>query len=729
MHRRTILALFLLAVVAASAFYVYLAFMQNGRAAPTPYPKPIETVKPTPSLSPAPKGVSLTDMLGNIPFIYHEPEDWNGRAIIFVHGLGRSKEVWSDDMEAFEKLGYATFSFDLPFHGERGVFQGAEQLPDLIRQGSDEIVLIAGSLRAMGASEVYLISRSLGSIVAGVALGKGAQIEKAVLLLACAHLKYVFEYGGIGEKPSWIYDSKILREIDPLYFLPNYTGRIHFHLGRRDSLLTPESGVFAYNAAILARERKIIWHDVSHSMPFSEYFNDAREFFESEEATFEVSDLVKDVLTPPTGGNGVCDEGESWENSPFDCKEDVLLVAFQLHIEEMVEGRYYDDDRALFEKYADVLDRLANVFERHGAKISVQTEKNFALADVKFGRRILRELVERGHGVGVQSHMGHHIRELHLNTDEEKLLYTLEVKRAVASAVGYEPTNIGGGFEMENVNLLGTVEGGLGFTSMTAVEKPYNKRTGKPPSCLHPWILPPTQMIDLRDPSWLAHDVGGSIVYIPGWYMCSEGFEIDCRNGGNCFELASQSLYKALEDADHRFINVWWFSSHLYQCGRSEEEVERVLNAYDKWLSEVVDPLVEQGKVRWMTFDEIAMIYLRWEKERCIYISALNQGSADNGYVILAGVSLGNVGDSFYLIEFRDALESKIIGEVEDLKSKAKLEEGRKQHVLTEKAFHEAEKLHSKWEGKLTGKIGFKNILNPIYTLYRRRQNKLGMVA
>ncbi|RLG44822.1 MAG: hypothetical protein DRN92_07440 [Thermoproteota archaeon] len=610
-----------------------------------PTPKPTPTLTPRPRTSPSPKpGPSKTpgsSKVEEIPHICHKPKNWNGKAIIFVHGLGGNKEVWADDMKAFEELGYSTFSFDLPFHGERGRYQGAEQLPDLIRQGSEEIVSIAGYLREEGASEVYLISRSLGSIVSAVALGKEAKIDKAVLLLASADLQYVFKYGSIEEEPSWIDDVETLREIDPLYFLPNYTGRIHFHLGKRDSLLTPEAGVFAYNAAILSRERKIIWHDRSHSMPLSEYFDDTKEFFESEEFEQKVSELVKGALIPSTGGDGVCGKGESWENSPFDCKKKVLLIAFQLHIEEVVEGKPYDSDRAFFEEYAGTLERLASLFEKHGAKISIQTEKNFAIADVKFGRYILKELKERGHGVGVQSHMGHHITELHLNTDEKKLLYTLEVKEAVSRAIGCEPTNIGGGFEMENVNLLGVVEGGLGFTSMTAVEKPYNARTKKAPKWLHPWILPSTQMMDLSDPSWLAHDPGGSIVYIPGWYANEVGFEIDCRKDENCFELATQSLYRALEDADCRFINVWWFSSHLYQTGRKEEEVERVLDAYDKWLTEVVDPLVKQGKVKWMNFDEIAEFYLKWEKERYLFTSTLTHKSVDEESCPVASCSKG----------------------------------------------------------------------------------------
>jgi len=176
------------------------------------------------------------------------------------------------------------------------------------------------------------------------------------------------------------------------------------------------------------------------------------------------------VEIPETCGNGVCDTSESWESCPFDCRRNVLLVGFQLHIEEAVRRTYYDQDERLFNTYADILDALARKFEEHGAKLSIQPEKNFAWADVKFGRYLLKELRRRGHGIGVQSHLGHHMKEMGLTTDEARLEYNREVKKAVTQAIGEEPTNLGGGFDLENVSLLGVCDGCLGFTSLTSVE-------------------------------------------------------------------------------------------------------------------------------------------------------------------------------------------------------------------------------------------------------------------
>jgi len=572
-----------------------------------------------------------SEELFGIPYIAFVPDNWNGKAVIFVHGLGGSKEDMLPEMSAFENLGYNTFSFDLPFHGDRRENMSVEQLPQLIRQASMEIWHISNFLKENeGASEVYLISRSLGSIVSAVALGNGADVDKAELLLPSADLRYVFTYGAVAEQqPSWLDNDSILREVDPLYALPGYRGRVHFHVGKRDSVLTPQAGVYAYNAAIQAQERRIFWHELGHSMPLDVYFMEAREFFEREESPSEgISDLLEGISIPPTAGNGIRDPGENWETCPFDWKENVLLIALQLHIEESTKVNrriyLYDENREVFEKFANVLDNLARIFENHSAKISIQTEKNFAMADIKFGRHLLEELAERGHGVGVHSHLGHHWRNMQLTTDAERIAYNENVKRAVAMALGRTPTNIGAGFDLENVGLLGVGENGLGFTSLTSVEKPYFQATHTLSSRLHPTILPEVSMLNLAtELEWLAHDPCGDIVYIPGKYWLQGAGDIHvARADTDPFIPVTQSLQMALRDVDNRFINVWYFGSHLYQCvGENDEQTEEALERYDNWLTNVVDPLVRSGRVRWMTFDEIAEIFLRWELERQKFLS------------------------------------------------------------------------------------------------------------
>ena len=185
----------------------------------------------------------------------------------------------------------------------------------------------------------------------------------------------------------------------------------------------------------------------------------------------------------------------------------------------------------------------------------------------------------------------------------------------VTKALGHEPTNLGGGFELKDIGLLGVCDGCLGFISMTALEKPYYRQTGNSPTKLHPWILPRVQMISLKTGEWLNHDESGTIVYIPGWYK-AKSFEIDCRKNPDCLAEAKRSLQEALKDMEPGMINTWYASSHLYQCG-SGAEVDKVLKAYEEWLKEL-KPLMEKGEIVFLTFDEIAKIYLRWEKARML---------------------------------------------------------------------------------------------------------------
>ena len=35
----------------------------------------------------------------SFPYIYEKPENWNGKCIIFVHGIGGDKSIWRGDMD------------------------------------------------------------------------------------------------------------------------------------------------------------------------------------------------------------------------------------------------------------------------------------------------------------------------------------------------------------------------------------------------------------------------------------------------------------------------------------------------------------------------------------------------------------------------------------------------------------------------------------------------------
>ncbi len=255
----------------------------GGEEHPKPPPKP-----PPPHQGLTTGEVTFTSDGEEVKALVYVPQNWNGKCIIFVHGLGSSKSKWLQEsvVNDFQKYGYCCFLFDLPLHGDRGKMTSLEELPLVIEKGSRNIIDAASFLKQHGASEVYLIARSLGSIVSAVALGNGADIEKAELLLASANFSYIYHYSVLAKDPkarseldTWTH-SDIAKKLDPLYTLPNYRGEIHFHCGTKDKLLPPASCQAAFDASVNAKERKLFWHDLGHKMPKEAYFEEALRFFE-----------------------------------------------------------------------------------------------------------------------------------------------------------------------------------------------------------------------------------------------------------------------------------------------------------------------------------------------------------------------------------------------------------------------------------------------------------------
>jgi len=288
----------------------YMFFFGRGlRERPPPSPPPKKggagRAKPPPSTgqagqgggapAPSPGGLETGEVYfesqgESVKALLFVPEDWDGSCVILVHGLRSRKEKWIREgvVDELVKAGFCCLVFDLPLHGERGKLQSLEQLPEVILKGAQNIVDAAKWLKSNGAERVYAIGRSLGSIVLSVALGRGADIEKAELLLASANFTYIHHHSVLAqdekarsELATWI-GTDIVKQIDPLYALPNYKGAAHLHCGKKDPLLPPRSCEYAYNALTSASERKLFWHDTGHRMPKEMFIGEAISFFKGE---------------------------------------------------------------------------------------------------------------------------------------------------------------------------------------------------------------------------------------------------------------------------------------------------------------------------------------------------------------------------------------------------------------------------------------------------------------
>jgi len=321
------------------------------------------------------------------------PDNWNKACVILVHGLGSRKERWVKEnvVDSLVGAGFCCLAFDLPLHGERGKFQSLEQLPEVILKGSQNIIDAAAWLKSKGAQHVYIIGRSLGSIVASVALGSGADIEKAELLLASANFTYLYEHGGLTKDPKaksemakWI-NTDIVKEIDPLYKLPNYKGAAHLHCGKKDELLPPKSCEYAYNALTSASEKKLYWHDVGHRMPKDLFIEEAIQFF-------------KGGIPSPT---------------PLTTSQvPPIYVLFVLHFDPPATGgptKYFDVEGSAcvdnYERSRDELVWLLDFARNYGVKMTALFNGYYPQLALRRGELDpLRRLINEGHEIGTHAH-------------------------------------------------------------------------------------------------------------------------------------------------------------------------------------------------------------------------------------------------------------------------------------------------------------------------------------
>lgn len=72
-----------------------------------------------------------------------------------------------------------------------------------------------------------------------------------------------------------------------------------------------------------------------------------------------------------------------------------------------MEDEFIDDkNEQVFEKHVSDLRWAMDLFDEYGAKLTIESGKPFAVANTTWGTNIMKEIVDRGHGVGTHGHLG-----------------------------------------------------------------------------------------------------------------------------------------------------------------------------------------------------------------------------------------------------------------------------------------------------------------------------------
>jgi acetyl esterase/lipase len=301
--------------------------------------------------------------------------------------------------------------------------------------------------------------------------------------------------------------------------------------------------------------------------------------------------------------------------------EPVLLFGIGMHIEPLGRtAQGYGGSGAdyrqgpLFERHVQDILAVARIVEGHGGRMTVQAQSPFTQVAIERGNTILRDLETRGHEIALHFH-----EDAHLGRNPERLpvqtwcaVMQEEISYIQQAGAQKKIRYWSGG------NLYtGIVEAAscAGLDVMSDWKNPRTQRTDLLLVGVNPW-RPAGGPSETDLSKFATHDPNEKIIFLPEGAYDPEKFKdknaIIARGGDQAwFEVIREALERSLESAKADRVNVFHFTVHP---GEFRGDPTRPFGVIEDFLTNVVDPLVKAGKVRWATFSQMADEFIAWEK-------------------------------------------------------------------------------------------------------------------
>jgi hypothetical protein len=266
-----------------------------------------------------------------------------------------------------------------------------------------------------------------------------------------------------------------------------------------------------------------------------------------------------------------------------------------------------------FERHvADILTVTALV-EAHGGRMTIQAQSPFTTVALQTGNAVLADLARRGHEIALHFHEDAHLGPNSAALPVETWCMVMDEELAlIREASGVSRIRYWSGGNLYPQLYEAAACAGLDVNSDW--KNPRTQTTDLALVGVHPWR--PAGGTDGFDLSlFTRHDPSGSVVFLPEGQYDSESFAAMRRSeesGGDeaYFAYLASALIASLEVARTDWVNVFHFTVHP---GEFRGDPMRPFSVIERFLIEVVDPLVESGQVRWATLSEMADAFIAWE--------------------------------------------------------------------------------------------------------------------
>lgn len=298
--------------------------------------------------------------------------------------------------------------------------------------------------------------------------------------------------------------------------------------------------------------------------------------------------------------------------------EGPLLLGIGMHIEPVGSTAQmtgspganagYNTAQAFERAVADI-QSVVDIVEAHDGRLTIQSQSPFTTTAVREGSTALAGWENAGHEIGLHFHEDAHLGKETASVPVERWCEVMRAEVGFLHEAGVDDVTYWSGGNLYPQLFEAAECAGLSVNSDW--KNPATQQTVPELAGTMPWR--PSGGTNGTDVTAFAtHDPEGPIVFLPEGAYDRTDFASGRREmtDEEYFAYLEASLRASIEAAEAGKVNVFHFTVHP---GEFRGEAGDPFGVIERFLAEVVDPLVAEGKVEWATFSEMAAAFEAWE--------------------------------------------------------------------------------------------------------------------
>jgi hypothetical protein len=284
-----------------------------------------------------------------------------------------------------------------------------------------------------------------------------------------------------------------------------------------------------------------------------------------------------------------------------------LLMTIVVHIEP--SESYLKE--TMYSRDASRLRRVADLIYAHHGKMTVQTQPPFLDMAQTLGDMIHQDLALMGNEIALHLHEDEYVgKDGDRLPVEEYVVAMTELQERIFEVTGQLATTWGGGNTYIHMWEAAALSG---YQTNCNYKNRYTQKSAPGFAVVNPWRPAGAE----NEMARIAHDPDNPIVYVPSGVFpihCSMLEAVPRPYGYEAFDYVTVALRASLESATPGMVNTFYVTFHPGDfLSPEDDEIDYLV--WDAWLTEIVDPLVADGRLEWSTIGEMADAFASWEEQ------------------------------------------------------------------------------------------------------------------